>query len=152
MSLKDRITEDVKQAMRAGDKLRLKTLRMVTAAFKQREVDERQPVDEAGALAIIEKMIKQRRESAEQYRAGHRPELAEAEEAEIVILQSYLPEPFSEAELDQVIDQAIAEAGATDISGMGQVMALVKDRAQGRAEMRHVSGRVRARLSGKSPG
>jgi uncharacterized protein len=146
MSLKDQISDDVKQAMRAGDKPRLKTLRMITAAIKQREVDERVTVDDAGTLAIVEKMIKQRRESAEQYRAGNRPELAEIEESEIDILQGYLPEPLSEAELDQLIDQAIAEAGASDVSGMGQVMALVKARVQGRAEMREVSGRVRARL------
>lgn len=147
MPLKDRISDDVKQAMRAGDKPRLTTLRMITAAIKQREVDERVEVDEAGVLAIVEKMIKQRRESAEQYRAGNRPELAEAEDSEIEILQSYLPEPLSEAELDQVIDQAIAEVGASDVSAMGQVMGLVKARVQGRAEMREVSGRVRARLA-----
>ena len=146
MSLKDRIVEDIKQVMRAGDKPRLTTLRMVTAAIKQREVDEREPVDEAGILAIIEKMIKQRRDSAEQYRAGQRPELAEAEEREIALLKAYLPEPLTEAELDEVIDQAIAEAGVSDISGMGQVMGLVKSRVQGRADMREVSGRVRARL------
>jgi uncharacterized protein len=146
MSLKNRIFEDIKQAMRAGDKPRLTTLRMVTAAIKQREVDEREPVDEAGILAIIEKMIKQRRDSAEQYRAGQRAELAEAEEREIALLKAYLPEPLTEAELDEVIDQAIAEAGVSDISGMGQVMGLVKSRVQGRADMREVSGRVRARL------
>jgi uncharacterized protein len=146
MSLKDRIFEDIKQAMRAGDKSRLKTLRMVSAAIKQREVDEREPVDEAGTLAIIEKMIKQRRDSAEQYRAGQRPELAEAEESEIALLKTYLPEPLAEAELDEIIDQAIAEAGISDMSGMGQVMGLVKSRVQGRADMREVSGRVRARL------
>ncbi len=147
MSLKERISEDIKQAMRAGDKLRLKTLRMVTAAIKQREVDERIELDDPQTLAILEKMIKQRRESAEQYRAGHRPELAEAEEAEIAILQSYLPEPLSEAELDQLIDQAIANAGASDMSAMGAVMAEVKTSVQGRAEMRDVSARVRARLA-----
>jgi uncharacterized protein len=147
MSLKNRISDDIKQAMRAGDKPRLTTLRMVAAAIKQREVDERVEVDEAGALAIVEKMIKQRRESAEQYRAGGRPELAEAEEAEIAMLVGYLPEPLTEAELDAVIDQAIAESGAEGVSGMGQVMALVKARVQGRADMRDVSNRVRARLT-----
>ena len=148
MSLKDQILEDVKQAMRAGDKARLTTLRMVTAAIKQREVDERIDLDDAAVLAIIEKMIKQRRESAEQYRAGQRPELAEAEEAEIAILQTYLPEPLSDAEVDQIIDQAITELGVTDMSGMGQVMGQVKASLQGRADMRAVSGRVRARLAG----
>jgi uncharacterized protein len=147
MSLKNRISDDIKQAMRAGDKPRLTTLRMVAAAIKQREIDERVEVDEAGALAIVEKMIKQRRESAEQYRAGGRPELAEAEEAEIAMLVGYLPEPLTEAELDAAIDQAIAESGAEGVSGMGQVMALVKARVQGRADMRDVSNRVRARLT-----
>jgi uncharacterized protein len=147
MPLKDRISDDIKQAMRAGDKPRLTTLRMVTAAIKQREVDEREPVDETGILAIVEKMIKQRRESAEQYRAGQRPELAEAEESEIVILQAYLPEPLSDSEVDQIIDQAIASANVSDISGMGQVMGLVKGQVQGRADMREVSARVRARLN-----
>ena len=148
MSLKARILEDVKQAMRAGDKARLKTLRMVTAALKQREVDERIELDDTAVLAILEKMIKQRRESAEQYRAGQRPELAEAEEAEIAMLQAYLPEPLSDAEIDQIIDEAIGELGVADMSGMGQVMGQVKARVQGRADMRAVSGRVRDRLSG----
>ncbi len=149
MSLKQRITDDVKQAMRAGDKSRLKILRMITAAIKQREVDERIELDEAQVLAVVEKMIKQRRESAEQYRAGDRPELAEVEEAEIVILQDYLPEPLSDAELQQVIDEAIAEAGASSMADMGKVMGLIKDRVQGRADMGQVSGKVRGRLAGQ---
>lgn len=148
MSLKDQILDDVKQAMRASDKTRLKTLRMATAAIKQREVDERIELDDTAVLAIVEKMIKQRRESAEQYRAGQRPELAEAEEAEIAILQTYLPEPLSDAEIDEIIDQAIAELGVTDMSGMGQVMGRIKAGLQGRADMRAVSGRVRDRLAG----
>ena len=148
MSLKDQILDDVKQAMRASDKTRLKTLRMATAAIKQREVDERIELDDTAVLAIVEKMIKQRRESAEQYRAGQRPELAEAEEAEIAILQTYLPEPLSDAEIDEIIDQAIAEVGVTDMSGMGQVMGRIKAGLQGRADMRAVSGRVRDRLAG----
>jgi uncharacterized protein len=149
MSLKQRITEDVKQAMRAGDKPRLKTLRMVTAAIKQREVDDRVELDETQVLAVVEKMIKQRRESAEQYRAGDRPELAGIEEAEITILEDYLPEPLSEDELGQVIDQAIAEAGASSMADMGKVMGLIKDRVQGRADMGKVSGLVRGRLAGQ---
>jgi uncharacterized protein YqeY len=146
VSLKATILEDVKQAMRAGDKPRLKTLRLVTAAIKQREVDERIELDDSQTLAILEKMIKQRRESADQYRAGNRPELAEAEEAEIEILQGYLPEPLSEAELDAMIDQALASTDAEGMAAMGAVMAALKTQAQGRADMRDVSQRVRARL------
>jgi len=148
MSLKAQINDDVKQAMRSGEKERLKTLRMVTAAIKQREVDERTEPDDTQILALIEKMIKQRRESAEQYRAGNRPELAETEEAEIRILEPYLPEQLSEAELTAVVDETIAEAGATDMSGMGQVMGLLKPRLQGRADMGEVSRLVRSRLAG----
>jgi len=146
MSLKSAILEDVKSAMRAGEKLRLKTLRMVTAAIKQREVDERIELDDTQVLAILEKMIKQRRESAEAYRAGDRPELAEVEEAEIAVLQTYLPEPLSDDELDAMIDQALAANDAQGMAAMGPVMALLKTQAQGRADMREVSKRVRARL------
>ena len=149
MSLKQRIIDEVKQAMRAGDKSRLKILRMVTAAIKQREIDERIELDDAQVLAVVEKMIKQRRESAEQYRAGDRPELAEVEEAEIVILQEYLPEPLSDEELSRVIDEAIAEAGASSMADMGKVMGLIKGRVQGRADMGKVSGQVRGRLAGQ---
>lgn len=148
MSLKNRISDEVKQAMRAGDKPRLKTLRMVTAAIKQREVDERIELDDAQVLAVVEKMIKQRRESAEQYRSGNRPELAEAEEAEIAILEDYLPEPLGESELEAAVDEAITETGATDMRGMGEVMGLLKSRVQGRADMSKVSSLVRQRLAG----
>jgi len=146
MSLKSAILEDVKSAMRAGEKLRLKTLRMVTAAIKQREVDERIELDDTQVLAILEKMIKQRRESAEAYRAGDRPELADVEEAEIAVLQTYLPEPLSDDELDAMIDQALAANDAQGMAAMGPVMAVLKTQAQGRADMREVSKRVRARL------
>ncbi|QOC22853.1 GatB/YqeY domain-containing protein [Wenzhouxiangella sp. AB-CW3] len=149
MSLRQRINDDVKQAMRAGDKPRLKLLRMVTAAIKQREVDERIELDEAQVLAVVEKMIKQRRESAEQYRAGDRPELAEAEEAEIVILQDYLPEPLSEEALAELIDEAISEVDAGSMADMGKVMGLIKSRVQGRADMGKVSAQVRGRLAGQ---
>lgn len=148
MSLKDRINQDIKQAMRSGDKPGVKTLRMVTAAIKQREVDERTELDDAQILAVLEKMIKQRRESVEQYRAANRPELAEAEEAEIAVLEGYLPEPLSEAELAETIDAAIAETGAAGMSDMGKVMGLLKSRVQGRADMGKVSGLVRSRLAG----
>ncbi len=148
MSLKDQLLDDIKQAMRAGDKARLTTLRMASAAVKQREVDERIAADDGVVLATLEKMIKQRRESAEQYRAGNRPELAEGEEAEIAILQHYLPEPLSEAALVALIDQAIADTGASGMADMGKVMGRIKAQAQGRADMGQVSSLVRARLAG----
>lgn len=148
MPLKDQLLEDIKLAMRAGDKARLVTLRMASAAVKQREVDERSEADDSVVLATLEKMIKQRRESAEQYRNGNRPELAEAEEAEIAILQHYLPEALSEAELSTLIDQAIADSGASGMADMGKVMGLIKTQAQGRADMGQVSSLVRARLAG----
>ncbi len=148
MSLKQQLSDDIKQAMRGGDKLRLKTLRMVSAAIKQREVDERIELDDSAVLAVLEKMIKQRRESAEQYHQGQRPELAEIEEAEIKVLSVYLPEPLGSEELDALIDQAIAQQDAVGMAAMGAVMATLKDQVQGRADMRDVSARVRARLAG----
>ncbi len=147
MSVKAQVLDDVKQAMRAGDKVRLKMLRTVTAAIKQREVDERIELDDAQTLAVVEKMIKQRRESAEQYRDAKRPELAEIEDSEIALLQDYLPEQLSDVELAGAVEAAIAASGASDMSSMGQVMALLKPRVQGRAEMGRVSALVRARLS-----
>ena len=148
MSLKARITEDVKLAMKAGDKTRLQTLRMLTAAIKQWEVDERNDPDDARVLAIIEKMIKQRRESAEQYRAGGREELAELEDAEAELLATYLPEPLSEADLDTLIAQTIESTGASAMGDMGRVMGELKPRVQGRADMKQVSAKVRDRLAG----
>jgi uncharacterized protein YqeY len=144
--LKTTILDDIKQAMRAGDKARLKTLRLVTSAIKQREVDERIELDDDQVLAILEKMIKQRRESAEAFRQGAREELADAEEAEIDVLQAYLPEPLSDAELEAMIDAALASTDAEGMAAMGPVMATLKAQAQGRADMREVSQRVRARL------
>lgn len=146
MSLKQRLNEDIKTAMRAGDKARLTTLRMATAAIKQREVDERIELDDSAVLAVVEKMIKQRRDAATQYEQGNRPELAAAEHAEIDILQDYLPEPLSEADLDALITAAMAEAGATSLADMGKVMATLKPAVQGRADMSQVSARVRALL------
>ncbi len=146
MPLKTTILDDIKQAMRAGDKARLKTLRLVTSAIKQREVDERIELDDDQVLAILEKMIKQRRESAEAFRQGAREELADAEEAEIDVLQAYLPEPLSDAELEAMIDAALASTDAEGMAAMGPVMATLKAQAQGRADMREVSQRVRARL------
>ena len=147
MSIKDRLGQDIKNAMKSGKKARLKTLRMASAAIKQKEVDERIELDETQTLAIIEKMVKQRRDSIEQYNQGNRPELAEVEQAEIDILQAYLPEPLSQAELDALIDEAIDQLEAPAMAAMGQVMAAVKPQVQGRADMKAVSGVVKDRLS-----
>lgn len=134
--------------MKAGEKDRVKVLRLLTAAIKQREVDERVELDDAQVLAVIDKMVKQRRESIEQYTAGNRPELAEAEQAEIDILAEFLPDPLSEDELNAMIDQAIQDSGASQMSDMGKVMGQVKPKVQGRADMKQVSAAVRARLAG----
>lgn len=146
MSLKQQINDQVKQAMKAGEKARLKVLRMLTAAIKQKEVDERIELDDAQVLAIIDKQVKQRRESIEQYTAGGRPELAEAEQAEIDILSDFLPEQLGEDELAAMIDQAIADTGASSMADMGKVMGQLKPKAQGRADMKQVSAAVRAKL------
>lgn len=147
MSLKQTITDQVKQAMKAGEKDRLKVLRLLTAAIKQREVDERIELDDAQVLVVIDKMVKQRRESIEQYTAGNRPELAAAEQMEIDVLAEFLPEPLSDDELKAMIDQAIADSGASQMSDMGKVMGQLKPRVQGRADMKQVSAAVRARLN-----
>ncbi|MDX1626835.1 MAG: GatB/YqeY domain-containing protein [Wenzhouxiangellaceae bacterium] len=146
MALKQRIQDDIKQAMKAGDKDRLKVLRMLSAAIKQREVDERVELDDAQVLGVIEKMVKQRRESIEQYTAGNRPELAAGEQAEIDVLSTYLPEPLAEDELERLVDDAIRETGASSMADMGQVMARLKPEIQGRADMKQVSAMVRQRL------
>ncbi len=147
MSLKSRIQEDVKQAMRAGDKDRLGTLRMLTAGIKQQEVDTRTELDDAAVIAVIEKMIKQRREAAEQYLAGAREELALKEQAEASILREYLPAPLTEQEVDALIEAAIQQAGASTTRDMGKVMAVLKPRLLGRADVASVSARVKARLA-----
>ena len=147
MSIKQRLSEDIKSAMRGGEKTRLKVLRMASAAIKQKEVDERVDLDDAGVLAVFEKMVKQRRDSIEQYNQGGRPELAEVEQQEIDILQDYLPEALSEEELNALIDQAIGEVDATGMAAMGQVMAKLKPEIQGRADMRVVSNQVKTRLN-----
>lgn len=147
MNLKERITTDMKDAMRGGDKARLGVIRMLQAEIKQREVDSREELDDAAITAVIEKMVKQRRESEKQYNEGGRPELAEKEAAEIVVLQTYLPEPLSDAELDALIDEVVAATGASSMQDMGKVMGQVKAKAAGRADMGSVSGKVKARLS-----
>jgi len=146
MSLKDRITEDMKNAMRAKDSERLATIRMITAAIKQIEVDERITLDDTRVLAVVEKMIKTRKEAIAQFQAGGRADLVEKENKEIVLLQTYLPEQLSDAELEAIIVAAVAECGATSIKDMGKVMAIVKAKAQGRADMGAVSGKIKAKL------
>ncbi len=146
MTLKERINEDMKAAMRASDKERLSTIRMAQAAIKQREVDERTTLDDAQVIAVIEKMVKQRRESIAQFEQGGRPDLAAKEASEIELLQGYMPTPLSEAELDSVIEEAIAASGASSIKDMGKVMAAVKAKAAGRADMGAVSARIKAIL------
>ena len=148
MDLKSRLHDDIKTAMRGGDKEKLLTLRMFSAAIKQREVDERIALDDTQALAVVEKLIKQRREAATQYEAGNRPELAAKELGEAALLQSYLPEPLSETDLDALIEAAIAENGATGIKEMGRIMAALKPKIQGRADMGAVSSRLKSRLGG----
>ena len=148
-SLKARIVEDVKDAMRARDKARLGTLRMVTAAIKQREVDERSPpLDDASVLAVLEKMLKQRRESARQYEGAGRDDLASAEREEIAIIEQYMPRALDPAEIDTIVEAVIDDTGAATMKDMGRVMGLLKPRVQGRADMGTVSAAVKARLSG----
>jgi len=146
MTLKERITEDMKSAMRAGEKERLGTIRLALAAIKQREVDERITLDDGQVLAVLEKMIKQRKEAITQFQAGGRADLVAKESAEVSILDAYLPARMSDAELDALIAGAIASSGATSARDMGRVMALVKSQAQGRADMGAVSARVKEKL------
>ena len=147
MSLKDRIQEDMKTAMRSGDKDRLGCIRLIMAAVKQREVDERITLDDAQLLGVLEKMGKQRRESITQFQAGGRADLVAKENAELDIINAYLPAQLGTAELDALISQAISETGAASIKDMGKVMALIKSKAQGRADMSTVGARIKARLS-----
>jgi uncharacterized protein len=146
MSLKERITEDMKSAMRSGDKERLATIRLILAAIKQKEVDERIALDDVQTLGIIEKMVKQRKESIAQFEAGGRADLVAKEEAELAVLTAYQPAQLSEAEVDALIAAAISATGAASIRDMGKVVANVKAAAAGRADMAAVSARVKARL------
>lgn len=146
MSLKEQIKDDMKTAMRSRDKARLGVIRLLQAAIKQREVDERIELDDGDVLAIIEKMIKQRRDAEQQYRDAARPELADVEAAEIVVLQDYLPKQLSDSEIDAEIETALTETGAESMRDMGKVMGALKPRLQGRADMGEVSKRLKARL------
>ncbi len=147
MSLQARIQEDMKAAMRSGDKERLGTIRLIMAAVKQREVDERITLDDTQVLGVLEKMGKQRRESMAQFQAGGRADLVAKEAAELAIISAYMPAALSDAELDSLILEAIAATGATSIKDMGKVMGLIKTRAQGRADMAAVGARIKARLA-----
>ncbi|MEL5849286.1 MAG: GatB/YqeY domain-containing protein [Candidatus Igneacidithiobacillus chanchocoensis] len=147
MSLREQIQDDMKAAMRARESERLGTIRMLLAAIKQREVDERRDLSDADVLAIVEKSIKQRKESARQFRDGGRPELAEKEEAEIVFLQPYLPAALDAAEIDQLIATAVAEAGAQGPRDLGKVLGVLRPQVQGRVDMAMLSEKVKAHLS-----
>ena len=148
MTLKQQFTDDMKAAMRGGDKHRLGVIRLVLAAIKQREVDERIELDDAQTLAVLEKMLKQRRDSVSQYTAAGREDLAEVERAEMAVIEAYLPAQLDAAELDALIAQAIAATGASSPRDMGKVMAAVKEQAAGRADMAQVSARIKAKLAG----
>jgi uncharacterized protein YqeY len=147
--LRDRVTADMKDAMRAKATARLSTIRLLLAAIKQREVDERKTLSDADVVAVIDKMVKQRKDSITQFEAGNRADLADAERAELVILQSYLPAPLSDAEIDAAIDDALAAARAAGAAGpalIGKVMAALKPALAGRADMAAVSAKVKARV------
>ena len=144
--LKQQIQKDMTDAMRAKDKERLVTLRMLLAAIKQREIDEKITLDNTAVIKTVEKMIKQRRDSAQQFEAANRPELASKENDEIKILQTYMPQPLSEAEISAAIDAAIQSTGADNMKDMGKVMGTLKSQLQGRADMGAVSAKIKERL------
>jgi uncharacterized protein len=148
MTLKERITEDMKTAMRSGEKDRLAVIRLLQAAIKQREVDERITLDDTQITSVLEKMIKQRKESIVAFEKGARADLVAKETAEIAILQPYLPAQLSDAELDALIAEAIAATGAASIKDMGKVMGVVKGKAAGKADMGAVGARIKAKLGG----
>ncbi|WP_290638030.1 GatB/YqeY domain-containing protein [Aquisalimonas sp.] len=147
-ALKDRIQTAVKEAMRSGDRSRLGVLRLITAAMKQHEVDQRTDLTDDDVTALLSKMVKQRHESIEQYRAANRDDLAKKEEYELTVLQEFLPQPLTDDEVGELIDQAMAESGAESIRDMGKVMGLLKPRLQGRADMGKASAQLKARLNG----
>jgi uncharacterized protein YqeY len=149
MTLKDRITAVMKDALRARESARLSTLRLLLAAIKQREVDERKPVTDTDVIGVLDKMVRQRRESIAQFDAGNRPDLANAERAEIAILETYLPQAMTDTEIDAAIDDAVRAARAAGAAGpalMGKVMGTLKGKLTGRADMAQVSAKVKSRL------
>jgi uncharacterized protein len=148
MTLKQQLTDDMKTAMRGGEKERLGVIRLILAAVKQREVDERIELDDVQTLAVLEKMVKQRKDSISQYEAANRQDLADVERAEMKVIEVYLPTKLNDEEIDALIAAAIAETGASSARDMGKVVAAVKEKAAGRADMGVVSGRIKARLAG----
>ena len=150
MTLKERINEDMKAAMRARETARLGAIRLLLAAIKQKEVDERITLDDAAVIAIAEKLIKQRRDSVSQYEAANRQDLADAEKAEIAVLSAYMPAALSDAEIDAAISASISESGATGPADMGKLMAVLKPKLAGRADMSAVSARVKTALAAKA--
>lgn len=148
MSLKDRITEDMKTALRSGERERLSVIRLILAGIKQREVDERITLDDAQVLSVLERMVKQRRESIAQFESGGRGDLVAKESAELAVVQSYLPAQLSDTEIAALIDEAIRSTGAASMKDMGKVMGAVKAKAQGRTDMAALSARIKERLSG----
>lgn len=148
MALKEQITNDMKESMKSGAKERLAVIRLILAALKQKEVDERITLDDAQVLAILEKMLKQRRESVAQFTQGNRADLVAKEEAEIKVIQGYMPAQLGETELDAMIAAAVAESGAASIKDMGKVMGILKPKVAGKADMSVVSARIKAKLGG----
>ena len=146
MLLRSQISEDMKTAMRAKDSARLSAIRLLLAAMKQREVDERIELDDTQVIEIIEKMLKQRRDSISQYEAAKRTDLADVEKFEVQVLTGYLPQALTEAEINAIIEKVIADTGAAGVKDMGKVMGLVKPQIVGRADMAKVSGQIKARL------
>ncbi|NHH99742.1 MULTISPECIES: GatB/YqeY domain-containing protein [Oceanimonas] len=147
MSLKDQLSAQQKDAMRARDKARLGTLRMLMAEIKQKEIDSRETLDDDGIIAVITKMVKQRKDAASQFEQAGRQELADGERQEIAVLQEFLPQPLTEDELDALLTQAIADTGATGMQDMGKVMAALKPQVQGRADMGKLSATIKAKLA-----
>ena len=150
MPLKQQITEDMKTAMKSGDKDRLGVIRLILSGIKQREVDERIELDDTQVLAVIEKMIKQRRDSITQFRAAAREDLATKEEYEVGVIQSYMPAQLGDAEIEAIIAKAIADSGATTAKDMGKVIGLVRPQVAGRADMGKISERIKAKLAALS--
>lgn len=148
MTLKERIQDDMKTAMRAGEKERLGTIRMILAGIKQREVDERIQLDDAQVVSVLEKMIKSRKESLVHFESGGRADLVAKETAEITLIQSYLPAQLSDSEIDALIAEAITATGATSVKDMGKAMGLIKSKAQGQADMAVVGAKLKTKLSG----